>query len=45
MAGRTAPANLAASAQRVGNAAKVTLSDGTTITFAGITSVSAGFFG
>lgn len=39
------PANLAAAAQRVGTGSRVTLSDGTTITFAGIATVSGGFFG
>ncbi len=38
-------ANLAASAQRVGaSASRITLSDGTTITFQGVTAVDASFF-
>ena len=42
--GSNTPASLAASASRVTGGSRLTLSDGTTITFQGITTVTGGFF-
>ena len=45
-AGANNPASLAAAATNLGTAgSRVTLSDGTTITFQGVSSVNSGFFG
>ena len=42
--GSNTPGSLAAAASRVGSGSRITLSDGTTITFQGVSSVTGGFF-